>query len=175
MWETITVYIKYSHVDLLVLVEYEWQSLVKSLLELSTLFIWGIPDTERSGACMQVGHTCFLRNCSSFWWQTGFLRLPSYQSKVTEVIFSQGRRWYTLPYYWLTSLLQGLQQNYSWFRAEEFETKRMVLYHSETPCSHKPHLLQSVHKLTSLHLEPSHFYLQPSRKPDPETTFCLEA
>lgn len=32
MWETITVYIKYSHVDLLVLVEYEWQSLVKSLL-----------------------------------------------------------------------------------------------------------------------------------------------
>lgn len=102
MWETITVYIKYSHVDLLVLVEYEWQSLVKSLLELSTLFIWGIPDTERSGACMQVGHTCFLRNCSSFWWQTGFLRLPRYQSKVTEVIFSQGRRWY---YFLITGLL----------------------------------------------------------------------
>jgi len=39
MWETVTVYVKYSHVDLLVPVEYEWQSLVKPLLEMSTLFI----------------------------------------------------------------------------------------------------------------------------------------
>lgn len=84
MWETITVYIKYSHVDLLVLVEYEWQSLVKSLLELSALFIWGITDTERSAACVWVGRTCFLRNCSLFWWQIGFLRLPRYQSKVSK-------------------------------------------------------------------------------------------
>lgn len=148
MWETITVYIKYSHVDLLVLMEYEWQSLVKSLLQLSTLFIWGIPDTERRGACMCVGHTCFLKNSSPLWWQIGFLRLHRYHSKVTKVIFHSGEddNAFLLPAFWNRRTSPDLEK--------KPETKRFALYHRVTPHSHKPHLLQSAHTFTSFTLNP---------------------
>lgn len=146
MWETITVYIKYSHVDLLVLVEYEWISLVKSLLQLSTLFIWGIPGTGRSGACMCVGHTCFLKNSSPVWWQIDFVRLHRYQGKVTKVIFHRGVDDNTslLPAFWNRITTPDSEK--------KLETKRFALYHSVTLHSHKPHLLQSEHTLTSFTL-----------------------
>lgn len=163
MWETITVYIKYSHVDLLVRVEYEWQSLVKSLLELSTLFIWGIPDTERRGACMRVDIPVSLGIAHSFGGRQVFWGYPDIRAKSLKRFFIGEEMIHSslLPPLW-----NSFQQNYSLFRAEEFETKRMVLCHG---------MAQSVHTLTRLRLEPSRFYLLPSWKPDPETTTCLQA